>query len=136
MSQDDFIIKIWIKHIIIFYTRLLFYKISISHKPNTSITQKYLQYLSIITENLQRIKKSLKCKQRLYIKFQENRNSKNELEYRNYNKLFESIEKCAKINYILSLIRIKIILKNLDVIKGAIGEKRSNNQNVYTKKSY
>ena len=104
MSQDDFIIKIWIKHIIIFYTSLLFYKISISHKPNTSITQKYLQYLSIITENLQRIKKSLKCKQRLYIKFQENRNSKNELEYRNYNKLFESIEKCAKINYILSLI--------------------------------
>ena len=100
MSRDDFIIKIWIKHLIIFYTSLLFYKISISHKPNTSITQKYLQYLSITTG----IKKSSKRKQRLYIKFLENRNSKNELEYRNYKKLFESIEKRAKINYILSLI--------------------------------
>ena len=100
MSRDDFIIKIWIKHLIIFYTSLLFYKISISHKPNTSITQKYLQYLSITTG----IKNSSKRKQRLYIKFLENRNSKNELEYRNYKKLFESIEKRAKINYILSLI--------------------------------
>ena len=50
------------------------------------------------------IKKSSKRKQKLYIKFLKNRNSKNELEYKNYKKLFESIKKHAKKNYFSSLI--------------------------------
>ena len=50
------------------------------------------------------IKKSSKRKQELYIKFLKNRNSKSELEYKNYKKLFESIKKLAKKNYISSLI--------------------------------
>ena len=50
------------------------------------------------------IKKSSKRKQKLYVKFLKNRNSKNELEYRNLKKLFESIKKLAKKNYFSSLI--------------------------------
>ena len=50
------------------------------------------------------IKKSSKRKQKLYVKFLKNGNSKNELEYRNYKKLFELIKKRAKMNYFSSLI--------------------------------
>ena len=39
------------------------------------------------------IKKSSKWKQRLYTKFLKNRNQKNETEYKNYKKLFESIKR-------------------------------------------
>ena len=50
------------------------------------------------------IKKSSKRKQKLYVKFFKNRNSKSELEYKNYKKRFESIKKRAKKNYFSSLI--------------------------------
>ena len=50
------------------------------------------------------MKKSSKRKQKLYVKFLKNRNSKNEIEYGNYKKLFESIKKWAKKNYFLSLV--------------------------------
>ena len=50
------------------------------------------------------IKKSSKRKQKLYLKFLKSRNSKSELEYRNYKKRFESIKKRAKKNYFSSLI--------------------------------
>ena len=50
------------------------------------------------------IEKSPKRKQKLYVNFLKNRNSKNELESRNYKKLFESIKKRAKRNYFSSLI--------------------------------
>ena len=39
------------------------------------------------------IKKSSKRKQRLYTKFLKNRNQKNETEYKNYKKLFESTKR-------------------------------------------
>ena len=42
------------------------------------------------------IKNSSKRKQKLYLKFLSKRNSKNELEYRKYKKLFEPIKKGAK----------------------------------------
>ena len=42
------------------------------------------------------IRKSSKRKQRLYEKFLKNRNDKNELEYKTYKKLFESIKKRSK----------------------------------------
>ena len=42
------------------------------------------------------IKKSSKQKQRLYTKFLKNRNQKNETEYKNYKKLFESIKRRLK----------------------------------------
>ena len=42
------------------------------------------------------IKNSSKRKQKLYVKFLSKRNSKNELEYRKYKKLFEPIKKGAK----------------------------------------
>ena len=42
------------------------------------------------------IKKSSKRKQKLYVKFLNKRNSKNELEYRKYKKLFAPIKKGPK----------------------------------------
>ena len=42
------------------------------------------------------IRKFSKRKQRLYEKFLKNRNEKNELEYKTYKKLFESIKKRSK----------------------------------------
>ena len=82
------------------------------------------------------IKKSSKRKQKLYVKFLKNRNSKSELEYKNYKKLFESIKKRAKKNYFSSLIlkHKNNIKKTWDVIKESIGKRRCNNQNVYPKK--
>ena len=61
------------------------------------------------------IKKSSKRRQKLYVKFLKNRNSKNELEYRDYKKLFESIKKRAKNNYFLEkrhVITKKVYSKN------------------------
>ena len=69
-------------------------------KQNIRINKKGLQSPWIARGT----KKSLKRKQKLYVKFLKNRNSKNEIEYGNYKKLFESIKKCAKKNYFLSLV--------------------------------
>ena len=69
-------------------------------KQNITINKKDLQN-PLITRG---IKKSSKRRQKLYVKFLKNRNSKNELEYRDYKKLFESIKKRGKNNYFSSLI--------------------------------
>ena len=64
------------------------------------------------------IKKSSKPNQKLFVKsLKKNRNSKNELEYRNYKKLFESIKKRAKQSYFSSLIlKHKNNIKKLGMI--------------------
>ena len=67
-------------------------------KQNIRIYKKDLQSPWITTG----IKKSSKRKQKLYVKFLKNRNSKNELKYKNYKKLFKSIKKRAKKNYFLA----------------------------------
>ena len=67
-------------------------------KQNIKIHKKDLQS-PCITRG---IKKSSKRKQKLYVKFLKNRNSKNELKYKNYKKLFKSIKKRAKKNYFLA----------------------------------
>ena len=69
-------------------------------KESIRIYEKDLQSPWITRE----IRKSSKRKQTLYAKFNKNRNSKNELEYKNYKKLFESIKKRAKKNYFSSQI--------------------------------
>ena len=61
----------------------------------------------------------------------ENRNNKNELEHRNYKRLFEGIKKWEKKNYFLSL-----ILNIKKPCNKAIVKARFNNQNVFPKKSY
>ena len=81
-------------------------------KQNTRIYKKDLQS-SWITRG---IKKSSKRKQKLYVKFLKNRNSKNKLEYRNYEKLFKLIKTFAKKNYFSSL-----ILKHKNDIKKTLG---------------
>ena len=58
------------------------------------------------------IKKSSKQKQRLYTKFLKNRNQKNETEYKNYKKLFESIKRRLK-----KLHLSKLLLKYKNNIK-------------------
>ena len=70
------------------------------------------------------IKKSSKRKQKLYVKFLKNWNSKSELEYKNYKKLFESIKKRAKKNYFSSL-----ILKDKNNKKNLAFYQRSNWEN-------
>ena len=57
-------------------------------KQNIRINQKDLQ----IPSTTRGIKKSPKCKQKLYVKFLKNRNRKNELEYRKYKKTFKWIK--------------------------------------------
>ena len=77
------------------------------------------------------IKKSSKRKQRLYEKFLKNRSKKNELEYKTYKSLFESIKKRSKKTYFSNLItRYKNdIKKTWVVIKESIGKGRFNYQN-------
>ena len=93
-------------HTITFHTSLLFCTISI-FQNKIKECKKDLESPWIT----KRIKKSSNCKPKLYVKFLENRNSKNELENKNYKKLFELIKKRAKKNYFSSLIlkHIKII---------------------------
>ena len=52
------------------------------------------------------IKKSSKCKQRLYNKFLKNRSEKIETKYKNYKNLFEAIKKRSKKNHFSKLILI------------------------------
>ena len=60
------------------------------------------------------IKKSSKCKQRLYEKFLKNRNSLNESEYKNYKKLFESVKQRAKkLHYSNLITKYKSNIKKL-----------------------
>ena len=101
-------------------------------KQNIRIYRKGLQSPRITRG----IKKFSKRKQKLYVKFLKSRNRKNELEYKNYKKLFESIKKRTKKNYFSSLIlkHKNNIKKTWDVIKESIGKRRCNNQNVYPKK--
>ena len=75
-----------------------------------------------------RIKKSSKWKQQLYTKFLKNRNQKNETEYKNYKKLFESIKRHSKKLHFSKLI-IKYennIKKAWQIIKEAIGKEKCN----------
>ena len=73
------------------------------HKPNV-LYDKYFskQNIGMNKEDLKNpwvtrgIKKSSKRKQKLYVKFLNKRNSKNELEYRKYKKLFAPIKKGPK----------------------------------------
>ena len=69
-------------------------------KQNIRLHKKDLQSPWITTG----IKKSSKREQKLYVEFLKNRNNKNELEYKIYEKLFESIKKRGKENYFSSLI--------------------------------
>ena len=73
------------------------------------------------------IKKSSKKKQRLYQKFLKTRTEKNESEYKNYKKLFESVKKRSKKLHFSRLI-LKYqnnIKKTWNVIKDAIGKNNS-----------
>ena len=75
------------------------------------------------------IKKSSKCKQRLYNKFLKNRSEKIETKYKNYKNLFEAIKKRSKKNHFSKLILIfkKNITKTWE-IKDSIGKSKCNNQ--------
>ena len=96
-------------------------------KQNIRINKKGLQSPWIARGT----KKSSKRKQKLYVKFLKNKNSKNEIEYGNYKKLFESIKKCAKKNYFLSL-----VLKHKNNIKepGMLLKKQQGKRDIITKK--
>ena len=74
------------------------------------------------------IKKSSKRKQRLYTKFLLNRNQKNETEYKNYKKLFESIIRRSKKLHLSKLIpKYKSNIKETwQIIKEAIGREKCN----------
>ena len=75
------------------------------------------------------IKKSFKCKQRLYNKFLKNRSEKIESKYKNYKNLFEAIKKRSKKNHFSKLILIfkKNITKTWE-IKDSKGKSKCNNQ--------
>ena len=98
-------------------------------KQNIRINKKGLQSPWIARGT----KKSLKRKQKLYVKFLKNRNSKNEIEYGNYKKLFESIKKWAKKNYFLSL-----VLKHKNNIKkpGMLLKKQQGKRDITSKKFF
>ena len=76
------------------------------------------------------IRKSSQWKQRLYEKFLKNWNEKNELEYKTYKKLFESIKKRSKKLHFSNLIlKYKHNIKNTwEVIKESIGKGKFNHQ--------
>ena len=81
------------------------------------------------------IKKSSKQKQRLYTKFLKNRNQKNETEYKNYKKLFESIKRRLKKLHISKLL-LKYknnIKKTWQIIKEEIGKEKHNQNRFPTK---
>ena len=81
------------------------------------------------------IKKSSKRKQRLHTKFLKNRNQKNETEYKNYKKLFESIKRRSKKPHFSKLI-LKYknnIKKTWQIIKEAIGKEKCNQHRFPTK---
>ena len=73
--------------------------------------------------------KSSKKKQRLHEKFLKNRNPENELNYKQYKTLFESLKKKSKKNYYSDLIdSYKYnIKKTWDIMKEIIGNKRVTN---------
>ena len=74
------------------------------------------------------IKKSSKQKQRLYTKFLKNRNQKNETQYKNYKKLFESTKRHSKKPHFSKLI-LKYknnIKKTRQIIKEALGKEKCN----------
>ena len=72
------------------------------------------------------VKRSSKRKQRLYEKFLNNRNEKNELEYKNYKHLFEAVRKRSKkLHFSKLILRYKNNLQKMwEVIKEYIGKKK------------
>ena len=95
-------------------------------KKQIKLKSKDLQSLWITDD----IRKSSKRKQRLYEKFLKNRNEKNELEYKTYKKLFESIKKCSKKLHFSNLfLKYKHnIKKTWEVKKETIGKGKFNHQ--------
>ena len=81
------------------------------------------------------IKRSSKRKQRLYTKFLKNRNQKNETEYRNDKKLFESIKRRSKkLHFSKLILKYKDnIKKTWQIIKEAIGKEKCNQHRFPTK---
>ena len=74
------------------------------------------------------IKKSSKRKQRLYTRFLKNQNQKNETEYKNYKKVFESIKRSSKKIHFPKLV-LKYTTNNKktwQIIKEAIGKEKRN----------
>ena len=83
------------------------------------------------------IKKLSKKKQHLHQKFLKNRNVKNEIEYKSYKKLFETIKKRSKKNHFSKLI-LKYkdnVKKTWTVIKDAIRKSRCT-QHTFAKKNH
>ena len=83
------------------------------------------------------IKKSSKKKQRFYQKFLKTKTEKNESEYKNYTKLFESVKRHSKKLHVSRLI-LKYqnnLKKTWNVIKDAIG-KNNSTQSSFPKKSH
>ena len=83
------------------------------------------------------IRRSSKRKQRLYEKFIENRNEKNELEHENYKHHFEAVKKCSKkLHFSKLILRYKNnIKKTWEVIKECIWKKKYNHENFAKKTS-
>ena len=81
------------------------------------------------------IKKSSKQRQRFYTKFLKNRNQKNETEYKNYKKLFESMKRrLKKLHFSKLLLKYKNnIKKTWQIIKEEIGKEKCNQNRFSTK---
>ena len=81
------------------------------------------------------IKKSSKRKQRLYEKFLKNRKGKNELKYKTYKKLLESIKKRSKKLHFSNLIlKYKHNIKKIwEIIRESIRKGKCNHQNFQKK---